>query len=106
FRGRVSDLAARYRGPAPVSDATDLRARAAAAAAEIWRAEIERTAASLSTAFTAVGPTDERMQAVLDLRNDSFYRRVGTAFWIELVQRAGVDLSRVMFLSLELRADG
>ena len=45
------------------------------------------------------------MNAVLALRNDSFYQRVGTAFWADLLRRAGVDLTRAMFMSLDIDAD-
>ena len=46
----------------------------------------------------------KRMNAVLNLRNNNFYQRVGTAFWVDLSQRANLDLKQVMFLSLKLSA--
>lgn len=85
------------------------RAREQAITAEIqrrWSREIARVSDALSLAFTAGEDNVQRMNAVLRLRRNSFYQRVGTAFWAELVQQAELDLKQVMFLRLQLTAEG
>jgi hypothetical protein len=105
FQGDLADLVTQHSDMRPASTPEELVAQARTVAGRVWRSQIARTAESLSQGFTAGGDTEKRMQAVLALRSDAFYQRVGTAFWAELVQDAGLDLKRVMFLSLELQAD-
>lgn len=83
-------------------------AREAAARARIaqrWRRQIDTVSASLARAFNAGSDGAERMNAVLDLRRNGFYQSVGTAFWVDMIDRAQLDLSEAMFVSLRLDAD-
>ncbi|MEM7097852.1 MAG: hypothetical protein AAF541_06285 [Pseudomonadota bacterium] len=76
-----------------------------AAAYSRWQEQIDRVTQSLALAFTAGQDTTKRMQAVLELRRLRFYQRVGTAFWVDLVDQAGIDISESMYLVLNLSAD-
>ncbi len=86
------------------SDGEDLNGRAEKAAAQRWGSEIRDVARQLAVAFNTQHDNGRRMHAVLDLRANNFYQKVGTAFWAFLVQRAELELSEVMFLNLRLAA--
>jgi hypothetical protein len=104
FDGDLTTLTARYGGTTTATGTAE-QATHAAIVRRIWRPEIASTTASLVEAFTAGADNVKRMNAVLALRNDAFFQRVGTAFWADLLSRAEVDLTRAMFLSLEIDAD-
>ncbi len=105
FEGDLTALTARYGSSVSTASSAAPAASPADVVRRVWRRDIENTAASLADAFTAGPDNERRMNAVLALRNDSFYQRVGTAFWADLLNRAQVDLTRAMFLSLEIDAD-
>jgi hypothetical protein len=105
FDGDLTALTARYAGTTTAADTADSATQAAAIVRRLWRRQIDGTTASLIEAFTAGPDNTQRMNAVLALRNDAFYQRVGTAFWADLLNRASVDLAHAMFLSLDIEAD-
>ena len=87
--------------PDPVMLAAATRALVAAK----WQTEIATTARRLARGFAAGDNIDERMDAILRLRNSAFYQPIGPAYWAYLIDRSEIDLKEVMYFSLELTAD-
>lgn len=69
----------------------------------VWGTEIRRVARHLETALTETKSNKRRMDAFVDLRWSPFYRSIGNALWIHLVNRAELNLADVLYLELSLQ---
>ncbi|MEL7538223.1 MAG: hypothetical protein AAFM91_14345 [Pseudomonadota bacterium] len=104
--GGIDELIDRYASTVRVRGAErrDPEAYAARIIHVLWGDELRRTAARLVNVLNPRLDSQQRLDAFVDLRWSSYYRRLGAAIWIYLMHDLGVDLKETVYVDLELDA--
>ncbi|NND59506.1 MAG: hypothetical protein HKN49_04485 [Gammaproteobacteria bacterium] len=108
YSGDLDSLVARYapKMRAARALAGDPQAQGRVIARALWKRKVNRAAANLALALDRDVPTSRRLDAFTALRNSGFFQSIGTALMAHLVQAAELDLRSVLYLELQLQADG
>ncbi|MEM1261012.1 MAG: hypothetical protein AAGH76_01315 [Pseudomonadota bacterium] len=83
---------------------TDRYAYARRIVQTLWGAELKRTTKRLVGVLDESLEPDDRLDAFVKLRWSSYYRKLGPAIWVYLLETADVNPADTMYLTLELDA--
>ncbi len=106
FSGDLADFRDRYgESIAPRrSERRNPEAHAARIIQIIWGDEIRTMAKRMAAALDTDIDNADRLDAFKALRFSSFYRAIGSAVWIDLVNLADIELVNAVYIELELAA--
>ncbi|MEM8981416.1 MAG: hypothetical protein AAGC71_00220 [Pseudomonadota bacterium] len=86
------------------AERTDRYAYARRVVQTLWGAELRRTTKRLVRVLDTSLAADERLEAFVKLRWSSYYRKLGPAIWVYLLETVDVDPATAMYVTLELDA--